>query len=211
MEPEPCGAPRRDPADEASPGAVHRRLLAAVAERRSTLAFIALFGHFAPRIKAYMKKLGASDPDAEELAQEAMLAVWRSAASYDPARSAASSWIFTIARNLRIDALRRERRHALDLADPLLVPPDLPPADDTIALQQRQARLRLALLTLAPDQAEVIHLAFHDGLSHGAIAARLGLPLGTAKSRLRLATRRLRLALGDLDEAPAAPTRRAAA
>jgi RNA polymerase sigma-70 factor (ECF subfamily) len=187
-----------------------RRLLARVVER-DTLAFIALFDHFAPRIKAYMKKLGTGEEDGAELAQETMLAVWRRAATYDPARSAVSSWIFTIARNLRIDALRRDQRRLLDLADPQLLPAAAPAADDQIEVLERQALVRLAMLALPPDQAAVVNLAFYEGLSHGEIAAALAVPLGTVKSRMRLAFQRIRLAVAEAGaSAPADPPRAAA-
>ena len=189
----------------------YRRLIAAVA-KRDTLAFIALFDHFAPRIKAYMRKLGASEEDAEELVQETMLTVWRKAATYDAARSAVSSWVFTIARNLRIDALRRDQRRVLDLADPMLLPAARPAADDAIEGLEQQARVRLAMLALPPEQAAVVNLAFYEGLSHGEIAAALAVPLGTVKSRMRLAFQRIRLALEEAGEdLPADPPRRAAA
>ncbi len=174
---------------------LHRHYLAAIIERHDTHAFIALFNHFAPRLKAFMKKLGVGDEEAEELAQEAMLTVWRRAATYDPARAAVSSWIFTIARNLRIDALRRGQRQVLDLDDPLLAPEPPPPPDAAASVQEQQRRVRAAVALLPPEQAEVVELAFYHGHSHGQIASRLNIPLGTAKSRLRLAFERLRLAL----------------
>ena len=93
-------------------------LVAAVAERQDRAAFAALFGHFAPRLKAYIRRLGTEDARAEELAQEVMLIVWRRAVLYDPAQASVSTWIFTIARNRRIDDLRRERRPEIDPDDP---------------------------------------------------------------------------------------------
>jgi RNA polymerase sigma-70 factor, ECF subfamily len=184
-------------ADAATVTDLHRRHLAAIVARRDTSAFVALFNHFAPRLKAYMKRLGTADDEAEDLAQEAMLTVWRKAASYDPARASTSAWIFTIARNLRIDALRRGQRRALDLDDPLLAPAPLAAPDAEATVQEQQQRIRVAVRLLPPEQAEVVALAFYEGHSHGAIAARLKIPLGTAKSRLRLAFARLRLALAD--------------
>jgi RNA polymerase sigma-70 factor (ECF subfamily) len=182
------------------PGARH---LQAVATRRDQAAFIALFDFYAPRVKAYMKRLGASEDAAEELVQEVMLAVWRKAGSYDPAKAAVSTWIFTIARNLRIDMLRRDKHPELDPHDPMLSPEPAPAADDRIEAEERQGRVRAALLALPKDQAEVIRLAFYQGKSHGEIAAALKLPLGTVKSRLRLASQRIRHALGGEAEEPA--------
>ena len=179
--------------DEIAPpdfGALIGRI-AAAADRE---AFAALFRHFAPRVKSYALRLGASGAAAEELAQETMLTVWRKAGRFDPARASASTWIFTIARNLRIDALRRERPQPApaDEADPS------PLADLVLSGAQNEVRVRRALGTLPPEQLQVIELSFFSDAPHAAIAERLGLPLGTVKSRLRLAMNRLRGLLEDL-------------
>ncbi len=171
--------------------------LAAIAESRDRQAFATLFRHFAPRLKSYVCKLGTDPMTAEELVQETMVTLWRKAAHYDPAKAAPSTWIFTIARNLRIDAIRRERRPEPDMADPLLVPEPAALASETIEQSQRAARLRRAVLELPKDQRAVLQLSFFEDHAHGAIADHLGIPLGTVKSRLRLAFRRLRSVLGD--------------
>jgi RNA polymerase sigma factor (sigma-70 family) len=159
-------------------------------------AFERLFAHFAPRIKSYLMRGGATAQQAEDLAQEAMLTVWRKAALFDPARAAAATWIFTIARNLRIDLIRRERHPGFDPADPGLMPGEATLADaDVEALQDSQA-VQTAMRTLPPDQADVIALFFFSDKPHSEIAAELGIPLGTVKSRLRLAMTRLRAQLG---------------
>lgn len=191
-----------DPAaDPAGPrkGAVHdfSADIRAIAVDRDKQAFARLFGHFAPRVKAYMQKLGASPARAEDLAQETMLSVWRKAELFDPARAEAATWIFTIARNLRIDALRRERHPEVpddaltDLED------ESPRADERLAGAQRTRRLRQVLSGLSPEQAEVVRLSYFADLAHPAIAERLNLPLGTVKSRLRLALGKIRKALGE--------------
>ena len=159
-------------------------------------AFTPLFNRFAPRVKSYLTRLGASAAAAEELAQETMLSVWRKAAQFDPARAGASTWIFTIARNLRIDALRKERPQPLE-EDPTDVAPE-PAADAVVFAAERDVRVRAALKVLSPEQAEVIELSFFTEAAHSEIAERLGLPLGTVKSRLRLAMTRLRSLLEDL-------------
>ena len=171
--------------------------LVAVARTQDRAAFARLFAHFAPRVKAYMLRLGMPDGRAEELAQETMLTVWRKAALYDPAKAEAPTWVFTIARNLRIDALRRERHP--EVSDEVLAEheDDRPIADAIVADGQRVRRLRRALATLPADQAEVVRLSFFADLAHPAIAERLGLPLGTVKSRMRLALIKIRKALGD--------------
>lgn len=173
--------------------------LAAVGRERDREAFVRLFAYYAPRLKTYLRRLGADDQTADDLVQEAMLAVWHKADAYDPARATAGTWIFTIARNLRIDRLRREKRPEIDPDDPLLVAAPPPAADDALAAGQSGARIRAALASLPADQAEVISLSFYEDIPHAEIAARLGLPLGTVKSRLRLAMKRIRGLLGDAD------------
>lgn len=173
-------------------------LLQAVVARRDQAAFMVLFDYYAPRIKAYLRRLGAGDGLAEDLAQEAMLAVWRKAESYDPAKASVGTWIYTIARNLRIDALRRERRPELEPDDPRLVPEPEPPPDRQMEQRSQAERVRSALRALPEDQAQVVTMAFYGGKSQGEIAAELALPLGTVKSRMRLAFRRVRGLLGDV-------------
>jgi RNA polymerase sigma-70 factor (ECF subfamily) len=183
--------------EAATAGETFAELIAAIAVRADRSAFAALFGHFAPRVKSYMLRLGAPPPLAEELAQETLLAVWRKAGAFDAAKAAPSTWIFTIARNLRIDAARRERRgEALD--DPTDAPDADPAPDAALVAAQSGGRIRHALQKLPPEQAEVVRLAFFSDKPHSEIAAELALPLGTVKSRLRLAMARLRELLGDL-------------
>ena len=207
----PFAGPAANISGTASERQRHCRLLAAVAERGDKSAFLALFNHFAPRLKGYMKKLGTPEPLAEELAQDVMFAVWRKAASYDPAKSAVSSWIFTVARNLRIDALRREQRRALDPNEPLLAPAPLPLPDMLLQSAQQDRRVRALLADLPREQAAVVSLAFYEGKSHGEIAAHLAIPLGTVKSRMRLAFQHLREAIAAAPGATADCNFRAAA
>jgi RNA polymerase sigma-70 factor (ECF subfamily) len=165
--------------------------LAAIAARADRQAFAALFQNFAPRIRAYLVRSGCEAALADELVQEAMLAVWRKAGQFDPGRAGAAAWIFAIARNLRVDALRRRRDPGLaaDLVDP---PSDEPGPDERLAGAQAAAQLRRALADLPAEQIEVIRAAYYADRPHSEIAAQLGLPLGTVKSRLRLALQRLR-------------------
>ena len=170
-------------------------LLGRVAAMRDRAAFAALFAHFAPRVKAYLLRLGAPPALAEDLAQEALLILWRKAHLFDPAKASAATWLFTIARNLRIDAIRRERRPELDPED--FMPEAEPAADDGLALADEEARLRAALKDLPPDQIQVVELSFFADKPHSEIAVQLDIPLGTVKSRLRLAMARLKRIRGD--------------
>jgi RNA polymerase sigma-70 factor (ECF subfamily) len=166
-------------------------LIVAIARDRDRDAFAKLFAYYAPRLKAYMLRLGARGDFAEEMAQETMLTVWRKAALFDPARAAPAAWIFTILRNRRIDVLRRARL-ALTEIDPSDEQAPPPMADGELDARQRIARLRAALATLPSEQADVVRLSFFDERPHAEIERVLGIPLGTVKSRLRLAMMRLR-------------------
>lgn len=169
-------------------------LLLRVAESRDRAAFKALFEHFAPRVKAYAMRLGAPAGQAEDLAQEAMLTLWRKAHLFDPAKASAATWIFTITRNLRIDLLRRERLVPLD-GDPALEADSEPDAGQGFETRQSEEALRQALRSLPPEQNQIVMLSFFSDKPHSQIAAELNLPLGTVKSRLRLAMTRLRAGL----------------
>jgi RNA polymerase sigma-70 factor (ECF subfamily) len=175
-------------------------LLVAVGKARSRDAFIRLFEHYAPRIKSFLIKGGTDPEQADELAQETMLAVWQRAATYDPAKSGAGTWIYTIARNKRIDALRaRTARGGPTLsADTLFALPDTSATqpDDALAAEQESHIVSAAMADLPPEQAEILYKSFFENKTHSEIAAESGIPLGTVKSRIRLALERLRHKLG---------------
>lgn len=171
-------------------------LIRAVADERDKEAFGHLFRFFAPRVKAYLLRLGSDSGAAEEVAQETMVALWQRAETFDPAQASVSTWVFAIARNKRIDRQRRLQRPTFDPDDPMLQPEPVPAVDGLFDLWQREERLRQAIRLLPKEQAEVIRLAYFEDQAHGAIAAQTELPLGTVKSRLRLALTRLRQALG---------------
>jgi RNA polymerase sigma-70 factor, ECF subfamily len=172
-------------------------LLRRVAEEADAAAFRELYQTYGPRVKAYMMRQGADAATAEDLAQETLLAVWRRASLYAQEKGSAATWIFTIARNLRIDRLRREVPWQ-ELPEGAEEPSDDMPADEVVSAKERQARVRAALAQLPPEQHEVVMLSYLEGLSHGDIAARLSLPLGTVKSRMRIAYQKIRAALEDL-------------
>ncbi len=172
-------------------------LIRAVAEHRDRKAFADLFTHFAPRLNAFLMRGGTDRVTAEELTQEVMLTVWRRAESFDPNQATLSTWVFTIARNKRIDGLRRQRRPELDPEDPALVPDGPAGAEETVSATQREAMLRAAMVDLPVEQAEMLRMAYFEDKAHSEIAAETGLPLGTVKSRLRLAIGHLRKNLKD--------------
>ncbi len=161
-------------------------------------AFAGLFGQFAPRLKSYLMGLGANPAAAEELVQDTLLTVWRKAASFDRARAGAATWIFTIARNLRIDAARRERTALAYTVDVTDEPNDPETPGEALTTSERECRVREALKGLSPDQVAVVNLAFFQEKAHSEIAEVLNIPLGTVKSRVRLAMSRLRERLEDL-------------
>lgn len=176
-------------------------LLVAVGRTRNRDAFVRLFEHFAPRVKSFLMKAGLPPDQADELAQETMLTVWHRAEAYDPAQAGAGTWIFTIARNKRIDFLRR--RSPVVAADgdaiaPLVADEGAERPDDAVARSQEDQALAAALATLPHDQAVLVRKAYFEDKPHSVIAEETDLPLGTVKSRLRLAMERLRRQLKDM-------------
>lgn len=170
--------------------------IVAIACDRDIARFVELFTHFAPMLKGFFIRSGVAPSQAEDIAQDVMLIVWNKAEHFDPSRASAATWIFTIARNLRIDLKRKERGQGsgedlnADLANPL-------PCDNMLS-QQRDAQIHAALKSLSFQQAEVIRLSFFEDWHHTDIAVALDIPLGTVKSRIRLAMVRLRALVEDL-------------
>jgi RNA polymerase sigma-70 factor (ECF subfamily) len=176
-------------------------LIDAVARGRDRAAFSMLFEHYAPRVKGMLMRMGVAAERAEELAQETLLMVWRKAGYFDAGRAGASTWIFTIARNLRVDGLRRDRRARLfeitEMQEPVAA--DEPARPDAImAASESERQIRSALGHLPHDQLRVVELSFFEGKPHADIADVLGIPVGTVKSRLRLAMAKLRAVVGEL-------------
>lgn len=172
-------------------------LLAVVGRSGDVDAFERIYRVYGPRVRAYMMRLVRDAQLAEELMQETMMTVWRKAAQFDAGRGNAGTWIFTIARNLRIDSYRRSRTPDFDPEDPAFVPDAEPSADAAVEAREAELRLHAALRELPAEQSDLLRMAFFDDASHSEIAERFGLPLGTVKSRIRLAFARLRAALGD--------------
>jgi len=191
--------PRMD-SETAGPGAIDANRMTALLVRVAAAdrtAFAELYTHYGPRLRSYMRRLGADAGVAEDLAQEAMAVVWNKSRLFDPAKANANTWIFTIARNLRIDLIRRERRPKIDADDPALATPAPDSPEQAVITHRDTAAVRAILAELPPDQAAVIRMSFFEDRPHGAIAAALGVPLGTVKSRIRRAFIRFRKALGE--------------
>jgi RNA polymerase sigma-70 factor, ECF subfamily len=170
-------------------------LMERVGEFKDKAAYGELFSYYGPRVKAYLLRLGADDALAEELAQDVMVIVWRKADLFDRTQASVSTWLFRIARNKRIDAIRRTKKPELDPNDPLLLPSAPVAADNLMSGAQRDHLVREAMVNLPEEQKLLLRQAFYDGLSHREIAEQTGTPLGTVKSRLRLAFLKLRAKL----------------
>ncbi|WP_316013834.1 sigma-70 family RNA polymerase sigma factor [Roseobacter sp. HKCCA0434] len=165
--------------------------------RRDRAAFAAFFRRYAGRVKAMLMRRGIAGDRAEDLAQEVMVQLWRRAETFDPARASAATWLYTIARNRLIDEARRAARRVIDPEEPTLDPGPEPGAERVVGERDRDAQVRAALDALPAAQRDVLYASFHGGLSQQEIAARDGVPLGTVKSRVRLAFARLRAQLGE--------------
>lgn len=180
-------------AEKEKEGARWSECIMRIRDRQDREAFALLFRHFAPRVKAFLMRSGADATLAEECTQEVMATLWQKAHLFDPARASAATWIFTIARNRKIDALRRTRRPEPE--DLSWGPEAEPDQEEALALQQESEKLEAAIGALPDKQRELIEKAYFGDLSHSEIAAETGLPLGTIKSRIRLALDRLRHAM----------------
>ena len=170
----------------------------AVRDNRDRTAFAALFDYFAPRLKGFIIRSGASAHQAEEIVQDVMLTIWRKAATFDPHRAQVSAWIYQIARNRQIDIARKENR---PMPEELREEPGTEPdASKILGVEQEAGQLKQALAKLKPAQREIIEKAYIGELTHQEISAQTGLPLGTIKSRIRLGLERLRHELKDLKQ-----------
>ena len=176
--------------------------LVAIGLHRDETAFADVYSYYAGRVKSFLMGKGMSDEVAEELTQEIMLTVWRRAESYDPKKAAASTWLFTIARNRRIDYLRGNSRVEVELDDEMLdiESTESDPQAKFVSDEQAAQKLQRALEKLPQEQRQVMHLSYFRGQSHGAIARWLDLPIGTVKSRIRLAMQAVRVHLQSEDE-----------
>jgi RNA polymerase sigma-70 factor (ECF subfamily) len=179
-------------AAEQEPAVIETELLLKIRDTRDSKAFSELFGRFAPKIKGYLQRTGLNPEDAENILQDIMIAVWNKARLFDPLRASARTWIYSLARNRLIDIKRAEQREHLALerysgetADQMVYEEDL--------LARAVGQNSVALLHLIPpEQARVLLMAYVEGKSHREISRELNLPIGTVKSRARLAFQRIR-------------------
>ncbi|WP_067517236.1 sigma-70 family RNA polymerase sigma factor [Endozoicomonas ascidiicola] len=168
-----------------------RQLLVDLAKHQDKLLFMQLYDYFSPRIKSFLVKKGAAAELAEELVQETMLTVWKKAASYDPEKATASTWLFRIARNLWIDRLRKEKP---DLLSPLSVYPETGYTPNLDVCDS--GKIKSALDSLPLQQAQLVYKVYYEGKTHREIADDMGMPIGSVKSGLRLAFDKLRFRMG---------------
>jgi len=178
----------------------HAKCLHRVAKKRDRNAFAELFDFYAPRLKSYLAGLRASPTLAEELSQEILLTVWTKAEQFERHKGSVNAWVFTIARNRYIDEIRKSSKPAIDPYDFELTLPEVKNSDDAYEQQELSVRLEQGLADLPAEQALVVRMCFLEGKSHSEISQILNIPLGTVKSRSRLAFARLRSALEDLYE-----------
>jgi RNA polymerase sigma-70 factor, ECF subfamily len=176
----------------------HRALMARVAADKDRAAFEALFLYFGPRVKSVMLKAGADHAQAEDLMQDVMMTVWRKVDLYTAERGSVGAWIFTIARNARIDRLRRNGSRPYEDVDAIDIASDEPSAEDEIYASQMAERVTVALDELPDEQRKIVELAYLQNIPQSKIAESLSLPLGTVKSRMRLAYAKLRASLEDV-------------
>lgn len=174
--------------------------LQAVGDRKDRQAFETLFRYYGPRVKAMIMRAGAAPQQAEETMQETMVLIWRKAGLFDPAKASASTWIYTIARNKRYDLLRREKHPELDPEDPFFSDQGAEPDGEEVVTQtERGEIIRAHLSGLPAEQLLLVKKAFYEDMTHQAIAAELNIPLGTVKSRIRIALRGLREKLSGVE------------
>lgn len=187
--------------DEQEPQSAARLndLLLAVSSTRDKAAFQTIFEHFAPRLKSFVLRQGTDEQMAEEIVQETMVKIWRKASQFDPAKASATTWIYTIGRNLRIDMLRKTFRPEPDYLDPIFTPDPEPQGFDNVLRDQETKRIAAAVANLPGEQQEVLKLAFFEDKAHGQVAVELCIPLGTVKSRIRLAFKHMRAELGEIE------------
>ena len=163
-----------------------------IGKNQDKLAFNSIFRYFAPRLKSFLVKAGSTDSQAEEVIQEVMIAVWTKSSTYDSSKSSVSTWIYTIARNKRIDKIRKEKRHYLSESDEGLEIPVDSTQEKEIFASQVSNSLKKYMTNLPEEQSKLLKLSYFYNKTHADISEELKIPLGTVKSRIRLALTKMR-------------------
>ncbi len=163
-----------------------------IASNQDRLAFNTVFRYFAPRLKSFLIKAGSTETQAEEVIQEVMIAVWTKAGTYDKVKSSVGTWIYTIARNKRIDKLRKDKRHFLSESDDGLEIPVQSTQENEIFNSQLSSNINKYIDRLPKEQGLLIKLSYFYNKTHADISEELKIPLGTVKSRIRLALSKMR-------------------
>ena len=163
-----------------------------IGKNQDKFAFNSIFKYFAPRLKSFLIKAGSTDTQAEEVIQEVMIAVWTKSSTYDSNKSSVSTWIYTIARNKRIDKIRKEKRHYLSESDEGLEIPVDSTQEKEIFTAQVSNSLKKYMSNLPEEQSKLLKLSYFYNKTHADISEELKIPLGTVKSRIRLALTKMR-------------------
>jgi len=163
-----------------------------IGKNQDKSAFSSIFKYFAPRLKSFLVKAGSTDMQAEEVIQEVMIAIWTKANTYDSNKSSVSTWVYTIARNKRIDKIRKEKRHYLSESDEGLEVPVDSTQEKEIFSAQISNSLKGYMSNLPEEQSMLLKLSYFYNKTHADISEELKIPLGTVKSRIRLALAKMR-------------------
>jgi RNA polymerase sigma-70 factor (ECF subfamily) len=178
--------------------------LVAAMQRGDRDALAALYDRFSPRLFGLALRVTTDQGEAEDVVTETFAKAWRDAGTFDPARGSVQAWLVTMARSRALDTVRARARRlrlvdaASEAPEPVAMGTSAVPTDAAVEADERTVRIRAAIATLPPPQREVLDLAYFAGLSQVEIADRVGAPLGTVKTRVRLALARLREVLAPL-------------
>ena len=167
-----------------------------IAEDHSKAAFAEVFKEFYPRVKSYLSSLSVHYERVDDIAQDVMTTIWRKAHQYDSTKAAPVTWIFTIARNRYIDVCVRKKNHQFSTEDAGFFMVDLEEPDVAFARVQNQEVINNVVEHLPETHIELVKMAYFRDYSHREISEKTGLPLGTVKSRLRVALQKMRKFLG---------------